>query len=268
MNNTHFGAIHYDIHLDKKLYYTISRIFQEMSLTEIETLHQLCKLERTQILQSLALAVLKIPYAGFLLSCNRSNFIDYEGNIQWYYTCTKKVSPSYVFEDKRCYKKIPIFYKIKVHFVDTLSRRTYFWDTAVPCGSKNSHNVVQLNPDEDKYYLFTPYPTLMQPLKKFLPESIRAIARNPNIYLQSIGIYSKSDIQHHIRTQEFRELLTKMDTIQRQSIDQNISKLAETAGFSDIYAHDCSGYFKDMKDYTYLNGEKYRPQNISPIIFF
>ena len=30
MNSTHFGNIHYDIHLDKKLDYTISRIFQEM----------------------------------------------------------------------------------------------------------------------------------------------------------------------------------------------------------------------------------------------
>ena len=183
-----------------------------MSLSELETLHQLCELERTQILQSLALAVLKIPYAGSLLSGNRSNFLDYEGNNLWFYTCTKKVSPLYVFEDKRCYKRIPIFYKNKVHFVDTLSRRTYFWDTAVPCGSENSHNVVQLNPDEDKYYLLTPYPTLMQSLKKFSPESIRAIARNPNIDLQSIGIYSKSDIQHHIRTQQFQELLTQMDT--------------------------------------------------------
>ena len=69
----------------------------------------------------------------------------------------------------------------------------------------------------------------MQSLKKFSPESIRAITRNPNIDLQSIGIYLKSDIQQHIRTQQFQELLTKMDTIQRQSIDQNLRKLAETA---------------------------------------
>ena len=80
MNNTYFGAIHYDIHLDMKLDYTISRIFQEMSLSESETLHQLCELERTHILQSLALAVLKIPNAGYLLSGSRSNFLDYEGN--------------------------------------------------------------------------------------------------------------------------------------------------------------------------------------------
>ena len=100
MNRTHFGAIHYDIHLDMKVDYTKSRIFQEMSLSELETLHQLCELERTQILQSLALAVLKIPYAVYLLSGNRSIFIDYEGSILWYYTCTKKVSPLYVFEDE------------------------------------------------------------------------------------------------------------------------------------------------------------------------
>ena len=60
-----------------------------MSLSEVETLHHLCELHWTQILPSLALAVLKIPYAEYLLSENRSNFIDYKVNILWYYTCTK-----------------------------------------------------------------------------------------------------------------------------------------------------------------------------------
>ena len=87
MNNTYFGNIHYDIHLDMKLDYTISRIFQEMSLSELETLHQLCELERTQILQSLALAVLKIgqiflitkeTFYGFILApkkCHHYTFL-------------------------------------------------------------------------------------------------------------------------------------------------------------------------------------------------
>ena len=116
--------------------------------------------------------------------------------------------------------------------------------------------------------ILTPYPTLMQSLKKFSPKSIRAIARNPNIDLQSIGIYYKSDFQHHIRTQQFQELLTQMDTIQRQPIDQILRKLAETAGFADIYTQDYGGYFKDIKDYLYLNDEKCRPQDISPINIF
>ena len=49
---------------------------------------------------------------------------------------------------------------------------------------------------------------------------------------------------------------------------ENLRKLAETAGFSDIYAQDFSEYFQDIKDYIYLNGEKYRPQDISPINIF
>ena len=61
-----------------------------MSLSELETLYQLCELQRTQILQSLALAVLKKPSAEYLLLGNHSNFIDYEGNIFWYYLCIKK----------------------------------------------------------------------------------------------------------------------------------------------------------------------------------
>ena len=66
MNNNYCGAIHFDIHLDMKLDNTaeffkkfnfssrifqaelISRIFQETSLSELETLHHLCELERTQ----------------------------------------------------------------------------------------------------------------------------------------------------------------------------------------------------------------------------
>ena len=59
-----------------------------------------------------------------------------------------------------------------------------------------------------------------------------------------------------------------MDTIQRQSIDQNLRKFAETAGFADIYTQDYSGYFEDIKNYIYLNVEKYRPKGISPINIF
>ena len=56
----------------------------------------------------------------------------------------------------------------------------------------------------------------MPPKRTFLHGSIRAKADNLKIDLKSIGIYSKSSIQHDIRTQKFQELLTKMDTIQRQ----------------------------------------------------
>ena len=163
-----------------KLDYTISRNFQELSLSELETLHQLCELERTQILQSLALAVLKIHYAGYLLSRISSISLILK-ETSFGITLAPKNYHLYMFLKINDVTKESQDSTKKVYFVDTLSRRTYFWDTSVPCGSENSHSVVQLNPDEDKYYLLTPYPTLMPPLKKFSPESIRGIARNPNI---------------------------------------------------------------------------------------
>ena len=56
-----------------------------------------------------------------------------------------------------------------------------------------------------------------------------------------------------------------MDTTKKQSIDQNIRKLAETASFSDLYRQGYGGSLKyiSLKDNIYLNGEKYRPQSIS-----
>ena len=126
MTTTYFGNIHYDIHLDMKLDYTISRIFQEMSLSELETLHQLCELERTQILQSLAFAVLKIPYAGYLLSGNRSNFLDYEGNILWFYTCTKKYHHYTFLKINVATKEYPYSTKTK-HILSTHSQEEHIF---------------------------------------------------------------------------------------------------------------------------------------------
>ena len=62
-----------------KLDNTISRFLQEMSLSELETLYHLCEIPQT--LQSFAPAVLKLRYAGYLLSGNCCNFLDYEANI-------------------------------------------------------------------------------------------------------------------------------------------------------------------------------------------
>ena len=122
MNTTYFGNIHYDIYLDIKLDYTISRIFQKRSLSELETLHQLCELERIQILQSLALAVLKLPYAGYLLSGNRSIVLDYEGNILWFYTAPKKYHPYTFLKINVVTKEYPNSTKTKyillIHFQD------------------------------------------------------------------------------------------------------------------------------------------------------
>ena len=89
----------------------------------------------------------------------------------------KKYHHNMVLKIKDVIKEFPCSIKIKYILLTHANAELIFvWDTAVPSGSKNSHKVVQLNPDEDKYYLLTPYPRLMQPLKKFSPEVFTAIA--------------------------------------------------------------------------------------------
>ena len=119
MNSTYFGAIHYDNLLALKLDYTISRIFQEMSLSELETLHQLCELERTQILQPLALAVLNLPYAGHLLSGKSSNFL------HGFILAPKRYHHYMFLKINVVRKEFRYSIKIKVQFVDTLSRQNF-----------------------------------------------------------------------------------------------------------------------------------------------
>ena len=89
-----------------------------MSSSELETFHHLCELERAHILQSLALEVLEITYAGSLLSNNRSNFIDCEGNISCTTRVLKKVSTLYVFEDKESLYTTKFKYILLIRFHD------------------------------------------------------------------------------------------------------------------------------------------------------
>ena len=124
--NTYSGAIHYDIHLNMKIACTISRIFQDMSLSELELMRLVCQLEnntkshflcRTSVLiKSLKICWLRMKPPLLLHTLY-------------------KISPQYVFADKRCYQWLPIFWWILTSVQDKLSGCTYFWDTAVPWGS-------------------------------------------------------------------------------------------------------------------------------------
>ena len=99
-------------------------------------------------------------------------------------------------------KRNSIFYKNQVHFVDTLSRRKYFGYRS-PMYIRKQPQRLSKKPRRRKLLRTITLPLFKAPLKKFSSESIRAIARNPNIDLQSIGIYSKPDLQHHFCTQQF-----------------------------------------------------------------
>ena len=87
-----------------------------MTVQELNTLHAVCELERTQLLTILAMSVENPQLAGFLLTGNCSNFLYVEGSTPWLYECPHFISPLY--EADNCFDRISIQYRETIMYVD------------------------------------------------------------------------------------------------------------------------------------------------------
>ena len=87
-----------------------------MTVQELNTLHTVCELERTQLLTILAMSVKNPQLAGFLLTGNRSNFLYVEGSTAWLYDYPHFISPLYKAD--KCFDRIPIHYRETIMYVD------------------------------------------------------------------------------------------------------------------------------------------------------
>ena len=93
--SNNFATLDYDAHINTKIDFTINYVFKSLTVQELNTLHTVCELERTQLLTILAISVKKPQLAGFLLTGNRSNFLYVEGSTAWLYDCPHFISPLY-----------------------------------------------------------------------------------------------------------------------------------------------------------------------------
>ena len=85
-----------------------------MSVAELDTLHTICEVERTQLLTIFAMSVKNAQLAGFLLTRNRSNFLYVDGSTAWFYDCPHHLSLLYIAE--QCYDKIPVNYLVDLRY--------------------------------------------------------------------------------------------------------------------------------------------------------
>ena len=79
-SSNNFATLDYDAHINTKIDFTINHVFKSMTIQELNTLHTVCELERTQLLTILAMSGNNPQLAGFLLTGNRSNFFNVEGS--------------------------------------------------------------------------------------------------------------------------------------------------------------------------------------------
>ena len=117
-----------------------------MTVQELNTLHTICELERTQLLTILAMSVKNPQLAGFLLTGNRSNFLYVEGSTAWLYDCPHFISPLYKAD--KCFDRIPIHYRETIMYVDPITRQTFNYATPIECGN-NPQNIIELDPDSN-----------------------------------------------------------------------------------------------------------------------
>ena len=188
--SNNFATIDYDAQINTKIDFTINHVFKSMTVQELNTLHTVCELERTQLLTILAMSVKNTQLAGFLLIGNRSNFLYLEGSTAWLYDCP--LSPLYKAD--KCFDRIPIHYRETIMYVDPITRQTFTYATPIECGN-NPQNLIELDPDTDDgdFYVLTPDPLNREAPQMFRPTQIKTTIEPNTFTAQDAGIYSNAE---------------------------------------------------------------------------
>ena len=87
-----------------------------------------------------------IRLTGYMLTGNRSMFLDTDGSVAWLYHCPNFLSPLRVLD--QCYDRIPILFERTTKFVDPITRQTYDFASEIPCLGDYT-NVFQLDLEKD-----------------------------------------------------------------------------------------------------------------------
>ncbi|MCP4521376.1 MAG: hypothetical protein GY827_06755, partial [Cytophagales bacterium] len=148
--------LNYDLHMGMKIDFLIWKETELIRAAETELLKKICDLERDQKLQVLQVALVNQRLAGYLLTGNRSQFLQIHGAIAWLYNCEEKLSNHLQVE--YCYNKIPIETEQGVRFVDPISRQTF--KTAIRTDCADIHgNLFQMDPDDqNSWFTLQPEP--------------------------------------------------------------------------------------------------------------
>ena len=111
--------------------------------------------------------------AGFMLTGNRSMFLDTDGSRGWLYHCPKRNSPLKVLDQS--FDRIPIHYDDRTIFINPINRQSYPFANEVNCigGYKNAY---QLDIDNNNsWHHLMPAPVPLQPPKIFSSRAVNSV---------------------------------------------------------------------------------------------
>ena len=112
----------YRLQRGTKLDYLFFESSLELQASEPNTLKNQCEQKRIQIFTILMLSLENPRLAGYMLTGNRSMFIETDGSLAWLYSCPQVRSPLHTLN--QCYDQKRILYKRQIQFVDPITRQT------------------------------------------------------------------------------------------------------------------------------------------------
>ena len=184
----------YEMHMGTKLDYLFFQSSRLLQASEIQLLKNQCEQERTQILTILMLSLENPRLAGYMLTGNRSMFLETDGSLAWLYYCPLVHSPLHTMN--QCYDRIPILYEGQIQFVDPNTRQTHPATNIQNCTDRIK-NLFQLDMDqEDSWYTLTPGIVHQDRPAVFGPKDVSPVAFHSFPGSQDAGMYTRSELSN------------------------------------------------------------------------
>ena len=137
------------------------------------------------------LALEHLRLAGYMLTGNRSMFLEIDERVAWLQFYPTIHSPHHTIN--QCYDRIPILYKKKIQFVDPITRQTYPHATVQKCSYRINN---QLDTDQ-KDFLYSLTPGIVHQGKPeiFGPEDLYKNASHSFTGSQNAGMYTRNELR-------------------------------------------------------------------------
>ena len=182
----------YEMHMGTKLDYFFFQSSRLLQASEIQLLKNQCEQERTQILTVLMLSLENSRLARYMLTGNRSMFLQTDGSLAWLYHCPLVHSPLHAMN--QCYGRIPILYDGQIQFVDPITRQTHPAANIQNCTDRTK-NLFQFDMDqEDSWYTLTPGIVHQDRPAVIGPKDVSPVAVQSFPGSQDAGMYTRSEM--------------------------------------------------------------------------
>ena len=182
----------YEMQVGTKLDYLFFQSSRLLQASEIQHLKNQCEQERTQILNILMLSLENPRLAGYMVTGNRSMFLETDGSLAWLYHCPLVHSPLHTMN--QCYDRIQILYEGQIQFVGPITRQTYP-AANIQNFTDRIKNLFQFDMDqEDSWYTLTPGIVHQDRPAVFGPKDVSPVAVHSFPGSQDAGMYTKSEL--------------------------------------------------------------------------